>query len=252
MLLTILHFDSLPSTNTEAARQAARGAREGLCIVAREQTEGRGRQGRLWSSTKDAGLYFSIVLRPQLEVRAWPLITLMAAIAVADALREACQLSVDIKWPNDILAGGRKLSGILAETVETETGRACILGIGINISERAFPSPLSDSATSIETLTGSAPDVELLLQSLTRAIRVRYKLLQETDGEALTLREWTARSSFAEGRRVRVSLEDETLEGWTRGLEPDGALRVETDAGEIRAVRAGDVMALRPDAEETE
>ena len=245
MLLTILHFDSLPSTNAEAARQAERGAREGLCIVAREQTQGRGRQGRCWSSTKDAGLYFSIVLRPQLEVRAWPLITLMAATAVADALREVYKLSVDIKWPNDIMAGGRKLSGILAETVETETGRACILGIGININDRAFPAPLSDSATSIETLTGSAPDVELLLQSLTRTIRVRYKLLQETDGEALTLREWTARSSFAEGRRVRVSLEGETLEGWTRGLEPDGALRVETDAGELRAVRAGDVMALR-------
>jgi BirA family biotin operon repressor/biotin-[acetyl-CoA-carboxylase] ligase len=252
MLLTILHFDSLPSTNTEAARQAARGAHEGLCIVAQEQTEGRGRQGRVWSSPKGAGLYFSIVLRPQLQARAWPLITLMAATAVADALRQACQLSVDIKWPNDIMAGGRKLSGILAETVETETGRACVLGIGINLNDRAFPSHLSASATSVETLTGSAPDVERLLQSVTRAIKMRYRLLQETDGEALTLREWAARSSFAEGRRVRVSLEGETLEGWTRGLEPDGALRVETDAGELRAVRAGDVLALRPDAEETQ
>lgn len=243
--LTILHFDSLPSTNTEAARQAALGAREGLCIVAREQTAGRGRHRREWSSTRDAGLYFSIVLRPQMDARSWPLMTLMAAVSVADALREACQLSVDIKWPNDIMAGGRKLSGILAETVETEMGRACILGIGINLNERAYPSHLSETATSIETLTGSIVDTGLLLQSLTHAIGQRYRQLQEADGAAHVLREWTARSSFAEGRRVRVSLEGETLEGWTRGLEPDGALRVETDAGEIKAIHAGDVTALR-------
>ena len=247
--LRILHFDSLPSTNTEAARQAVLGAPEGLCIVAREQTAGRGRQQREWFSPAGAGLYFSIVLRPQIEARAWPLVTLMAAIAVADALREACGLSVDIKWPNDIYAEGRKLSGILAETVEIGAGRACIVGIGINLKRGAFPSHWRDAATSIEDLTGRAPDPEHLLQALTRAISERYQLLHETHGDALMLREWTARSSFAEGRRVRVSLEGETLEGWTRGLEPDGALRVETDAGEIRTVRAGDVVALRPDAE---
>src|ERR1051325_5043694 len=116
--LTILRFDSLPSTNTEAARAAVCGAREGLCIVAREQTAGRGRHSRVWSSPLDAGLYFSIVLRPQMEARSWPLITLMAAVSVADALEHACQIRVDIKWPNDIMAGGRKLAGILAETVE--------------------------------------------------------------------------------------------------------------------------------------
>jgi BirA family biotin operon repressor/biotin-[acetyl-CoA-carboxylase] ligase len=249
--LTILRFDSLPSTNTEAAREAARGAPEGLCVVAREQTEGRGRQQRRWVSPAGAGLYFSIVLRPQLEMRAWPLITLMASLAVADALSESCGLSVDIKWPNDIYAGGRKLCGILAETVETNNGRACILGIGINLNDRAFPSDLSSIATSVEALTGSAPDVEHLLRALTRAISERYRMLQERGGDARTLSAWTARSSYAEGRRVRVSLEAEAVEGWTRGLEPDGALRVETDAGEIRIVRAGDVMALRPEGDET-
>ena len=246
---TILRFDSLPSTNTEAARQAARGAPEGLCVVAREQTEGRGRQQRRWVSPAGAGLYFSIILRPQLEMRAWPLVTLMAALAVADALLDACGLSVDIKWPNDIYAGGRKLCGILVETVETEAGRACVLGLGINLNDTALPSDLRSVATSVEALTGRAVDVEHLLRSLTRAIGERYRVLHEADGDAQTIRAWTARSSFAEGRRVRVSLETETLEGWTRGLEPDGALRVETDAGEIRIVRAGDVTALRPEAE---
>src|SRR5947209_14712523 len=136
---TILRFDSLPSTNTEAARQALLGAPEGLCVVAREQTAGRGRQQRAWASPKDAGLYFSIVLRPQTDARVWPLVTLAAALAVSDALAESCALETDIKWPNDLLAGGRKLCGILAETFETPRGRAVVLGVGVNLANSAFP-----------------------------------------------------------------------------------------------------------------
>ena len=247
---TILRFDSLPSTNTEAARQAARGAPEGLCIIAREQTAGRGRQQRVWISPAGAGLYFSIILRPRLELSAWPLITLAAALAVSDALLDACGLPVDIKWPNDIQAEGRKLCGILAETVESETGSAVILGIGINLTDRAFPEGLREIATSVEAVTGSAPGVEALLGALLRALDLRYACLHETGGREMILREWCAHSSYAEGRRVRVLLATENFEGTTRGLERDGALRVETDGGEIRVIRAGDVNALRPGVEE--
>src|SRR2546428_4900805 len=118
----ILHFDSLDSTNLEAMRQAKSGAPEGLCVVAREQTAGRGRLDRSWHSPRDAGLYFSIVLRPALEMNLWPLLPLMAALAVSDALMKSCGLRTDIKWPNDILANDRKLCGILAETIETLNG----------------------------------------------------------------------------------------------------------------------------------
>ncbi|MCA1591435.1 MAG: biotin--[acetyl-CoA-carboxylase] ligase [Acidobacteria bacterium] len=218
---------------------------EGLCVVAREQTAGRGRQQRVWASPKDAGLYFSVVLRPRIEAGSWPLITLMAALAVHDALAQACELHADIKWPNDILAGGRKLCGILAETLETTAGRACVVGIGINLDDRAFPTELRETATSIEAQTGRTPDVEALLRSLTHALSARYATLQGEGGAERTLQEWAARSSFNEGKRVRVTLAGETLEGWTRGLEPDGALRVETDAKEIRIIRAGDVAAVR-------
>ncbi|MDX6692650.1 MAG: BirA family transcriptional regulator [Blastocatellia bacterium] len=242
----ILRFDSLPSTNTEAARQAAAGAHEGLCVVAREQTSGRGRRERVWLSPPGAGLYFSILLRPRLNTNCWPLITLMAAVAVADALMEACALHVDIKWPNDIYARERKLGGILAEMFETPKGRACVVGIGLNLKESAFPVELRETAIAVETLTGRAVDVEELLPSLTRALAKRYQALEEPDGPQQTLEEWTARSSFAHGKRVRVALEAEHVEGLTRGLEPDGALRVETEAGEIKIIRAGDVTALRP------
>lgn len=247
----ILRFDSLPSTNTEAAREAASGAPEGLCIIAREQTSGRGRQQRVWISPPGGGLYFSIVLRPRLDVSRWPLLTLMAALAVTDALIEACALALDIKWPNDIYAGGRKLSGILAETVETPQGRACIVGIGINLKESTLPVELREVAAAVETLTGHVPDTERILQSLTRAIARRYEILQEPNGPELMLVEWSARSSFAHGKRVRVALDSEQVEGVTRGLEPDGALRVETEAGEIRIIRAGDVTALRPTTNES-
>lgn len=243
---TILRYDSLPSTNTEAASQAVRGAAEGLCVVAREQTRGRGRQERVWASPPDAGLYFSIVLRPRLKLEAWPLITLSAALAVQDALREACALETDIKWPNDILCEGRKLCGILAETVETKTGRACILGIGINLSERAYPPELGAHATSVEGATGKAADAERVLAALVTQLAQRYAQLHaHAAGQSEIIGDWSANSSYAEGKRVRVNTATDVFTGTTRGLEPDGALRVETATGETKIVRAGDVHALR-------
>jgi BirA family biotin operon repressor/biotin-[acetyl-CoA-carboxylase] ligase len=242
---TILRFDSLPSTNTEAARQAALGASEGLCVVAREQTAGRGRRERAWVSPKDSGLYFSVVLRPRTDAREWPLITLAAAVAVSEALERACALGADIKWPNDLLASGRKLCGILAETVESPAGRAVVLGVGVNLTSRAFPEEILEAATSVEEQTGRAPDPERLLEALTRALARRYEELHATDGPRAIVREWESRSTYARGRRVRVALAEETFEGITRGLADDGALRVETDDGRIRIVRAGDVTALR-------
>jgi BirA family biotin operon repressor/biotin-[acetyl-CoA-carboxylase] ligase len=242
---TVLRFESLPSTNTEAARQAALGAPEGLCVLAREQTAGRGRRERSWVSMKDAGLYVSIVLRPTLEARAWPLVTLAAALAVRDALEEACGLGADIKWPNDLLAGGRKLCGILAETAEGARGRAVVLGVGVNLRRGSFPPEMSDTATSVEEQTGRAPDAETLLAALTQTLARRYETLHADGGAEEILREWQLRSTYAHGRRVRVALAGETFEGTTRGLDPDGALRVETDEGQMRAVRAGDVMAVR-------
>lgn len=222
-----------------------RGAPEGLCIVAREQTAGRGRRQRVWISPAGAGLYFSIVLRPQLDARQWPLLTLMAALAVHDALKDSCALVTDIKWPNDILVGERKLCGILAETIESEHGRACIVGIGINLRANAFPPDLRDVATSIEAATHLAPDDEAVLQTLCRRLAERYALLQSLNGAHDLLIEWAARSSYAMDKPVRVALADESIEGITRGLEANGALRVETSGGEIKIVHAGDVTALR-------
>ena len=140
----IIRYESLPSTNTEAVRLAAQGAEEGLCVVADEQTAGRGRLQRSGASPKGAGLYFSALLRPTIPVNRWSLITFMAALAVNDALRAACDLETDIKWPNDLLAGERKICGILAEAIETERGRAVVVGIGVNLTKEAFPPQLAE------------------------------------------------------------------------------------------------------------
>ncbi len=241
----ILRFDSLPSTNAEAATRAIAGAAEGLCIVAAEQTAGRGRLQRHWLSPKGAGLYLSIVVRPQFAQSNWPLLSLMSAVAVHDALLDACALETDIKWPNDVMADDKKLCGILAETIETPQGRVVVIGIGINLTTKSFPPELETVATSVAAVTKEVPDLEVVLEATVRALVRYYEILQRPDGPEAIAREWSMKSSYAEGRRIRVSGADESFEGTTRGIERDGALRVEVSDGKIKIVRAGDVTTVR-------
>jgi BirA family transcriptional regulator, biotin operon repressor / biotin---[acetyl-CoA-carboxylase] ligase len=233
----VLRFESLPSTNSELARMASEGAAEGVAILADEQTAGRGRLQRAWSSPKGAGLYLSILLRPRIPVDHWPLITFMAALAVGDALQEAIGLRTDIKWPNDILSGERKICGILSEAIETPAGRAVIVGIGVNLTPSAFP-----EATSVAEATGVQPEREVILAALLRALSRWYSLLHEREK---IIAAWSSRSSYATGKLVQVNNGDEVWRGTTCGVEPDGALRLRTISGEIKVVRAGDVRSLR-------
>jgi BirA family transcriptional regulator, biotin operon repressor / biotin---[acetyl-CoA-carboxylase] ligase len=242
----VLHFESLPSTNTELSRRASEGAAEGLAIVADEQTAGRGRLQRAWSSPKGAGLYFSVLLRPTIPQNCWPLITLMAALAVGDALREAAGVPTDIKWPNDLLSGERKICGILAESIDTPLGRAVILGIGINLTENAYPPELANVATSVSEAMGRAPDREQILRALLEALSRWYSRLDEP-GQIIDA--WSNRSSYAIGKLVQVSNGDDVWQGTTYGIESDGALRLRTSSGEIKLVRAGDVYRIRASLE---
>src|SRR5687767_2329208 len=237
----VLRFESLPSTNTELARQASEGAGEGLSIVADEQTAGRGRLQRAWSSPRGAGLYFSILLQPAIAVDRWPLIVFVAALAVGDALSEACEVDTDIKWPNDLLSGERKICGILAEAIETPSGRAVIVGIGINLTQAALPAELRDVATSVSEASGQEPEREAILAALLRAMSRWYSLLNETGGREKIVAAWSSRSSYATGKLVQVGNGDDVWQGTTCGVEHDGALRLDTGNGEIKLVRAGDV-----------
>ncbi len=242
----VLRYESLPSTNTELSRLATEGAEEGVSVVADEQTAGRGRLQRPWSSPKGAGLYFSILLRPKIATNYWPLITMMAAVAVYDTLGDACRFQADIKWPNDILSGERKICGILAEAIETPAGRAVIVGIGINLTAEAYPAEIAEFATSISEVKGQPVEREVVLTSLLRWLSHWYSLLNEPAGAESIVNAWSSRSSYAFGKVVQVSNGDEVWQGTTSGIESDGALRLQTESGDIRLVRAGDVYSVRP------
>lgn len=242
----VFRYESLPSTNTELSRLASAGAEEGVSVVADEQTAGRGRLQRAWSSPKGAGLYFSILLRPKIAANYWPLITMMAAVAVYDTLGDACHFQADIKWPNDLLSGERKICGILAEAIETPAGRAVIVGIGINLTPDAYPAEIAKLATSVSEATGRPVEREAILASLLRWLSYWYSLLNEPAGAESIVNAWSNRSSYAFGKLVQVSNGDEVWRGTTSGIESDGALRLQTQEGETKLVRAGDVSSVRP------
>jgi BirA family biotin operon repressor/biotin-[acetyl-CoA-carboxylase] ligase len=245
MNFTLLRFETIDSTNSEAANQAKRGAAEGVCVVANQQTAGRGRHGRNWVSEKNSGLYFSLILRPKIETKFLPLITLMTAAAVHDTLEELYSIDCDIKWVNDIHVRDKKICGILAETVETNQGLAVIVGIGINLRSTNFPPEIAETATSIEAETNQQPDIDELLQKLTSFLSYFCDIFYGANGAENIRREWIQRSSYAFGKDVRAVLENEIVVGKTCGIEPNGALRIETEAGEIRIIQAGDVERLR-------
>jgi BirA family biotin operon repressor/biotin-[acetyl-CoA-carboxylase] ligase len=238
MNFTILRFDTLVSTNTEAAAQARKGAPEGLCVVADEQTGGKGRHGRTWTSGKGSGVYMSLVLRPNVESKYLPLITLAAAVVIYDVLLKGFLIDPDIKWPNDILVGGKKICGILAEAVETHEGISVVLGIGINLD-----TPHDPSATSIRAETSFPTTRDKLVEVVLHDLSKLYELLIESPASIIGM--WTERSSYASGMDVRIMLSTGTIEGTTDGLDETGGLRVKVSDGSETVVHAGDVERLR-------
>jgi BirA family biotin operon repressor/biotin-[acetyl-CoA-carboxylase] ligase len=246
MNIHVIRYDSLGSTNTEAMNQAKLGASEGLCIVADRQLDGRGREGRKWNSANGGGLYFSIVLRPTIEPRFLPILTLLAAVAVHDTLSALYDVEADIKWPNDILIDGKKICGILAETVDSPQGAAVVVGIGLNCNSDDLTGEVKSIATSILDETGKEPDRSHLIQTLTHFLSAHYDQLTFLGHTSEVIGNWAARSTFFRGKNVVVKTRVDIFEGTTVGLDQTGALLVETANGGIMAVTAGDVEALRP------
>ncbi len=168
----------------------------------------------------------------------------MTGVAVHGALSEF-GIRADIKWVNDLLVGEKKISGILAETVETNDGLVVIVGIGVNLTVRDPSDEIADTATSIETENGRRITADDLAASLTSFISYFYDILKGTNGPSDILDLWRQRSSYFSGKRVRVTLAGATTEGVTDGLEENGALRVKTGDGSVKIVQAGDVERLR-------
>lgn len=227
--------ETIDSTMRRAAELAREGCPAGTVVAARTQTAGQGRLGRTWDS-RPGGLYFTIILRPRLEPARVPLATLALGLAVADTLQTFVGVAVDLRWPNDVLIGDRKLAGILAQFQDS----ALLAGIGLNVNQREFPPELRPIATSLRIETDSEQDPEFLLRALARSIESHLKIL-ETSGAAAILRLFEAASSYAAGRRVTVEMPAGEITGITAGLTAEGFLRVRRGDGAEVTVTAGGV-----------
>lgn len=239
------YFAELGSTNDVAAGHAERGAPEGFTVVASAQTAGRGRLGREWYSPGDAGLYVSWICR---DVRAAPLITIAAGVAVAEGIRRATGLEVEIKWPNDIIVGGgfsphrsRKLAGILAEACSSAGGlQYIVLGCGINLRPALYPTSIAERASSLERELGRPVDRGCVLAEVLAAFNLAYDALVQGNAEPL-LAKWLALAPSAAGAAVEFESASGRRQGTTAGIGADGALLVRTEA-RIERILAGEVV----------
>lgn len=240
---TVTVLDTVDSTNNAAKQLAAAGAPAGTCVLAEQQTGGRGRMGRSFASPPGMGIYLSVILRPDAKPERLMHLSACAAEAFAEAIEAETGLAVGVKWVNDLVAGGRKLCGILTElSVEMESGRAeyAVIGIGVNCCQRAedFPPELSEIAASVAMQTGIAPDRNALAAALIRsAAELNGTLIS---GQA----EWIARyraRCVTLGKPVRVLWPDGAREAVAVGLSDTASLQVEYPDGSRAWVSSGEV-----------
>jgi len=228
------------STNTLAMERASNGAPEGTVVIAESQTGGKGRLGRKWISPK-GNLYLSLVLRPDIPMYKAPLITLMGAVAIASAIRKQCALETAIKWPNDILISGRKVSGLLTEmSAEQDRIRHIVLGIGVDVNmELGELSPdVRELTTTLAVAAGKKIDRTALLREILRDLDHWYQVFLSNVQDVLS--EWKL-LNMTIGNRITVNGVGETLEGVAQGIDNEGRLIIRLDDGAIRTVAAGDV-----------
>jgi BirA family biotin operon repressor/biotin-[acetyl-CoA-carboxylase] ligase len=242
-----LHFHpTIHSTNTLAMREAEAGAPEGTVHFADEQTAGRGRGAHTWASPPGSGLYVSILLRPRIAPADVLWLSLAAGLAVRDAVHRVTGREADLRWPNDLLLGPKKFSGILTElNAEVTRVRHLVVGIGINVHQQRFPEELAKQATSLHLETGKHWPRQQLLVALLQAIHREATAL--TGDLPVATRSILARleqsSTWIRGKQVNVE-EAEGYTGTTAGLDPRGFLLVQTDEG-LRTVLSGGVRAKK-------
>ena len=233
------HYYKVSSTNTSALEAANAGAPEGSVFLAEQQTAGRGRGANRWHSPQSSGICCSVVLRPELAPSEALVLSLAAGLAVYEAIQEIdSRVTPDLKWPNDLLLGGKKFCGILAEmNAEVTRVRYIVLGIGINVNEGSFPAELAETATSLCLATGTEWSRVELCAALLKSLDREYRNL--AGGHESILRRFQERSASARGQEVRIE-ENGGFEGITEGLDPRGFLQVRTAQG-LRTVLSGTV-----------
>jgi BirA family transcriptional regulator, biotin operon repressor / biotin---[acetyl-CoA-carboxylase] ligase len=237
--------EEVDSTNRVALRLAREGAAEGTVVLADGQTAGRGRLNRAWQSPPGSNLYFSVILRPPVAPPDASPITLLAGVAVAEAIASVCAEGVGIKWPNDVRIHGRKVCGILTEMRTAGGEAAVIVGIGLNVNIRKcdFDPGHCDTATSLREETGRDHSRESMLVLLCERLEQWYGTFLQA-GFAPVREGWLLWSEMA-GRHVRILFRDEVQEGVVEGIDQDGALLISDGRGEVRRITAGDATIMK-------
>ena len=236
-------FQETTSTNDVIEKLARDGVKEGVVVFAETQTKGRGRLGRKWSSPARNGLWFSVLLRPNLRPQEATRLTVASATALARAIRKQTGVTPEIKWPNDILIRGKKVVGILTEmSAELDRVRHIILGIGVDVNQTTgdFPAELRKIATSLKIESGASIDRAELAAAILRELDADYARVCAGQFAAVA-DEWESQCATL-GRNVSVQIGERRIQGRAESLDDDGALLVRTQHGRLERIIGGDVM----------
>ena len=238
----IFYYDTLASTIDMAMELGVKGAASGTLILAEAQTKGKGRLGRDWLSPKYKGLYMSLILRPDMLPTQAPVLTLLAAVSICDALKSSTGVTSQIKWPNDILVNNKKVCGILTQVVaETDRIDFVVISAGINVNNDK--KSLLASATSLKEQKKEEVNRVSLLQGVLQELEANYLFL-EKKGSSQILEKWRHHNTTL-GRRVKVYCQHEHIEGEALDIDTDGGLLIRKDNGINEKVMAGDVVHCR-------
>lgn len=242
----IRYAETMASTNQTAKELAARGAPEGTLVAADGQSRGRGRLDRRWFSPPHGGLYVSLILRPTLPPSQVHQLVLLAATAVAEALHGATGLRVGVKWPNDLMIGGRKLGGLLAEAAtQMDAVEYAVLGLGLNVNlpRERFPEELRPAATSLLAETGRVVSRTALLRRILESLEASYQALRR-DGLSPLRARWESLMGL-EGAQVSIRTTAGSYTGQVAGVDADGFLLLRDERGAERRFCSGDVTLLK-------
>ena len=237
---SIQYFSSVESTQVKAHALAKEGAPEGTVVIADHQSGGKGRLGRTWHSPEGTGIWMSILLRPKLELHRCPQLTLLAAVASVEAIRELTDLPVMIKWPNDILLHGKKICGILTElNAEADCINYLIMGIGMNVNTPSFPGELQDIATSLAIEKKQNVTRVPLIRRLLEKLEELYVLYLE-DGFGPIKSRWES-YALSIGKQVTIRRMHSTMSGLALGIDDQGVLLVQDENGQVEKVYSADI-----------
>jgi BirA family transcriptional regulator, biotin operon repressor / biotin---[acetyl-CoA-carboxylase] ligase len=233
------HLEIVDSTNARARSMVREGSPHGTAVSADLQTAGRGRHDRSWESDSGKNLLVSYIARPERDPADWSGLALLSGVAVADAIRDLTPCSPHLKWPNDVLIGTRKISGVLIETgMEGARGWA-VIGIGINVNQIGFRENLRMPATSLLLETGGEIEISRVFGALTERLEQWYETW-DREGVPVIAEQWRLRTRML-GRSISVGGADKCVQYRVLGLNDDGSLSVSDEAGRVAAVFAGDI-----------